>query len=68
MKKEVKSSMNLAIEPKGIDLVVEPYKYTKSDTEMMSKIIDHYNLTGKLMTLHKPKIKPKSKKELPAKP
>jgi hypothetical protein len=60
--------MKLAIEPKGINLVVEPHKYKMSDIEMMSKIINHYNLTGELMTLHKPKIKPKSKKELPAKP
>ena len=35
--------MKLAIEPKGIDLVVEPHKYTKSDDELMTKIISHYN-------------------------
>ena len=43
--------MKLAIEPKGIDLVVEPNKYTKSDSEMMSKIINHYKTTGELLKL-----------------
>ena len=56
--------MKLAIEPKGIDLVVEPHKYTKSDTELMSKIISHYNSTGELLKLNKPKVKSKPKKEL----
>jgi hypothetical protein len=56
--------MKLAIEPKGIDLVVEPYKYTKSDTELMTKIISHYKETGELLKLNKPKVKLKSKKEL----
>lgn len=31
--------MKLAIEQKGIDLVVEKHKYSKSDTELMPKII-----------------------------
>jgi len=56
--------MKLAIEPKGIDLVVEPHKYTKSDTELMTKIISHYNSTGELLKLNKPKVKSKPKKEL----
>jgi hypothetical protein len=60
--------MKLAIEPKGIDLVVKPHKYTKSDSEMMSNIINHYNSTGKLLTINKPKVKTKPKKELITKP
>lgn len=60
--------MKLAIEPKGVDLVVEPYKYTKSDTEMMSKIINHYHVTRELLKLNKPKTKPNSKKELITRP
>ena len=48
--------MKLAIEPKGIDLVVEPHKYSKSDTELMSKIIGHYNSTGELLILNKVKV------------
>ena len=38
--------MKLAVEPKGIDLVVEPHKYTKSDAELMTKIISNYKETG----------------------
>ena len=60
--------MKLAIEPKGIDLVVEPHKYTKYDTELMSKIISHYNSTGELLKLNKPKVKSKPKKERITKP
>ena len=60
--------MKLAIAPKGIDLVVEPHKYTKSDTELMSKIISHYNSTGELLKLNKPKVKSKQKNELITKP
>jgi hypothetical protein len=59
--------MKLAKEPKGIDLVVEPHKYSKSDSELMSKIITHYNSTGELLNLKKkPKTKPE--KELITKP
>lgn len=53
--------MKIAIEPKGIDLVVETHKYTKSDTEMMSKIISHYNETGELLKLTKPTSRLKTK-------
>ena len=56
--------MKLAVEPKGIDLVVEPHKYTKSDDELMTKIISHYKKTGELLKLNKPKVTSKSKKEL----
>ena len=56
--------MKLAVEPKGIDLVVEPHKYTKSDDELMTKIISHYKKTGELLKLNKPKVASKSKKEL----
>ncbi|MBK7525003.1 MAG: hypothetical protein IPI53_12890 [Saprospiraceae bacterium] len=48
--------MKPAIEPKGIDLVVEPHKYTKADTELMSKIISHYNSTGELLILKRLKL------------
>jgi hypothetical protein len=60
--------MNLAIEPKGIDLVVEPHKYSKSNSELMSKIITHYNCTGELLKLNKPKVKLTTNKELITKP
>jgi len=60
--------MKLAIEPKGIDLVVEKHKYSKSDTELMSKIIGHYNSTGELLILKKAKVKSKPKQELITKP
>jgi hypothetical protein len=53
--------MKLAIEPKGIDLVVEPHKYTKSDAELMTKIISHYKETGELLKLKKPKVASKQK-------
>lgn len=59
--------MKLAIEPKGIDLVVEPNKYTKSDSEMMSKIINHYKTTGELLKVDKPKVKTEQQKESIAK-
>ena len=59
--------MKLAIEPKGIDLVVEQNKYTKSDSEMMSKIINHYKTTGELLKLDKPKVKTEQQKESIAK-
>ena len=55
--------MKLAIEPKGIDLVVEPHKYTKSDAELMTKIISNYKETGELLKLIKPKVAPKTKKK-----
>ena len=60
--------MKLAIEPKGIDLIVEPHKYTKTDFELMSKIISHYKVTGELLKLGNTPIKTKRKKELIAKP
>ncbi|MBK8052245.1 MAG: hypothetical protein IPK35_02905 [Saprospiraceae bacterium] len=60
--------MKLALEPKGIDLVVEPHKYTKSDAELMTKIISHYKETGELLKLTKPKVVSKAKKKLITKP
>ena len=54
--------MKLAIEPKGIDLVVEPHKYTISDIQQMSKIINHYKVTGELLKLANTPIKTKRKK------
>jgi hypothetical protein len=60
--------MNLAIEPKGVDLVVEPHKYSKSDNELMSKIISHYNSTGELLKFNKSKVKSKPNKDLITKP
>ena len=55
--------MKLTLEPKGIDLVVEPHKYTKSDTKLMTKIISHYKETGELLKLTKSNIAPKTKKK-----
>ncbi|MFZ1749186.1 MAG: hypothetical protein WAU01_03305 [Saprospiraceae bacterium] len=63
--------MKLALEPKGVDLVVEPHKYTKEDSELMSKIIRHYKDTGEILkvqqTTKKRKLT-KVKKELTTKP
>ncbi|MBK7809850.1 MAG: hypothetical protein IPO62_13435 [Saprospiraceae bacterium] len=56
--------MKLAIEPKGVDLFVEQHKYTKEDSVLMSKIIQHYNKTGELLKLNKPISKQKSKRKL----
>lgn len=56
--------MKLAIEPKGIDLVVEPHKYSKSDSELMLKIITHYNSTGELLKFKNLKKKSKTDKEI----
>jgi len=63
--------MKLAIEPKDIDLVVEPHKYTKEDSELMSKIIKHYKDTGEILKVPQTSSKrksPKVKKELITKP
>lgn len=60
--------MKLAIEPRDVDLVVEPHKYTKEDSKRISAIIQHYHKTGKIITLDKlSKIKT-IKKELITKP
>jgi hypothetical protein len=53
--------MKLAIEPKGINMVVEPHKYTKSDAELMTKIISHYKETGELLKPNRPKVVSKKK-------
>ena len=39
--------MTLGIEPKGVDLVVEPSKRTKEDIELVSKAIAHYKATDR---------------------
>ena len=56
--------MKLTLEPKGIDLVVEPHKYTKSDTKLMTKIISHYKETGVLLKPNRPKVVSKKNKKL----
>lgn len=56
--------MKLALEPKEIDLVVEPHEYTKSDSEKMSRIISHYKATGELLKLGNTNTKLLVKKEL----
>jgi hypothetical protein len=58
---KISKIMKLAVEPKGIDLVVEPHKYTKSDAELMTKIISHYKETGELLKLTKPNSSTKNK-------
>lgn len=61
--------MKLGIEPKGIDLVVEPTKQTKADREFISKVIAHYKSTGEILRVPIPKAKrSKSKKEKITKP
>ena len=54
--------MKLAIEPKGVDLVVEPHENTVKDDELMSEIISQYKETGKLLMISKPETKPKKDK------
>lgn len=61
--------MSLGIEPKGVDLIVEPTKRSKEDIELVSKAIDHYKATGEIMKAPIPKTKQtKTKKELITKP
>ena len=38
--------MELGIEPKGVDLVVEPTKRTKEDIELVANAIANYKATG----------------------
>ncbi|MFZ4544514.1 MAG: hypothetical protein ACOYOA_10720 [Saprospiraceae bacterium] len=54
--------MKLAIEPKGVDLEVEPNENTIKDDELMAEIIRQYNETGKLLIIGKPESKPKKHK------
>ncbi len=57
--------MSLGIEPKGVDLIVEPSKRSKEDIELVSKAIAHYKATGEIMKAPIPKTKQtKTKKEL----
>jgi len=61
--------MTLGIEPKGVDLVVEPTKRSKEDLELVSRAIAHYKATGEILRAPTPKAKQsKSKKELITKP
>lgn len=61
--------MTLGIEPKGVDLVVEPTKRSKEDLELVSRAIAHYKATGEILRAPIPKTKhSKSKKELITKP
>ncbi len=61
--------MTLGIEPKGVDLVVEPTKRSKEDLELVSRAIAHYKATGEKLSVPHPKSKrPKTKKELITKP
>jgi hypothetical protein len=58
--------MELGIEPKGVDLVVERVKRTKQDMELVSKAIAHHKATGeKLSAPHPVKtLRKKAKKEV----
>ncbi|MFZ1789171.1 MAG: hypothetical protein WAT92_12690 [Saprospiraceae bacterium] len=58
----------LAIEPKDVDLVVEPHKYTEDDKNLMSRIIEHYKQTGELLKLEGNLKKSKNRKEAITKP
>ncbi|MBK8621226.1 MAG: hypothetical protein IPN79_05555 [Saprospiraceae bacterium] len=61
--------MSLGIEPKGVDLIVEPTKRSKEDIELVSKAIAHYKATGEITKAPIPKTKQtKTKKELITKP
>ena len=61
--------MTLGIEPKGVDLVVEPTKRSKEDIELVSKAIALYKATGEITRAPIPKAKQtKIKKELITKP
>ena len=61
--------MTLGIEPKGVDLVVEPTKRTKEDIELVSKAIAHYKATVEITKALIPRAKQtKTKKKLETKP
>ncbi len=47
----------LGIEPKGVDLVVEPVKQTKADKELISFVIAHYKATDEILKVPHPKLK-----------
>ncbi len=42
--------MELGIEPKGVDLVVEPTKRTKEDIELVANAIAHFKATGQKLS------------------
>ena len=48
--------MTLGIEPKGVDLVVEPTKRSKEDLELVSRAIAHYKATGEKLSVPNPNL------------
>jgi len=61
--------MALGIEPKGVDLIVEPTRRSKKDIELVSRAIAHYKATGEITRAPHPKLKvSKPKKALITKP
>lgn len=48
--------MQIGIEPKGVDLVVEPTKRTNEDIEIVSNAIAHYKATGEKLSVPFPKL------------
>ena len=61
--------MELGIEPKGVDLIVEPTRRSKKDIELVSRAIAHFKATGEITRAPRPTIKQqKPKKELITQP
>ena len=61
--------MALGIEPKGVDLIVEPTKRSKKDIELVSRAIAHYKATGEITRAPLPNTKKsRPNKELVTKP
>lgn len=60
--------MKLAIEPKEVDLIVEPHRYSEEDDKLMSRIIEHYKKTGELLKVNTKEKKSKNKRKEIMKP
>jgi hypothetical protein len=53
--------MELGIEPKGVDLVVEPTKSTREDIELVANAIAHFKATGQKLSLPRIESRPSRK-------
>ena len=57
--------MALGIEPKGVDLIVEPTRRSKKDIELVSRAIAHYKATCEITRAPHQKVKkPKPRKKI----
>lgn len=56
--------MELGIEPKGVDLVVEPTKRTKEDIELVANAIAHFKATGQNLSDPRIEFRPLKKDKI----